>query len=282
MAMPSTKFILLNAAASIVAIGAVVGVVRSWVAPASLRPCNERYEVSMTFPLEREGAILSAMDIQARTGGSDAGLLENLQVTRLKKGPVPVAMSVELPKGSGSPTTSVAPRGGISFPWQPRSLKDKSAVCLSYQMLLPSDFDFNLGGALPGLIGQADQSADRFLVRLSWQQGGAVGVTNFMTLNGRKFKQQTDAEGSGIPRGRWFQVDQEVVLNAPDRENGTLRIWIDGALVVDKADFAYRARPDVAFAGVAADFYYTGEDAVTARSPADATVWLSPFEVRWQ
>jgi hypothetical protein len=62
-------------------------------------------------------------------------------------------------------------------------------------MLLPSDFDFNLGGALPSLMGQADQSADRFLVRLSWQQGGAVGVTNFMTLNGRKFKQQTDGEG---------------------------------------------------------------------------------------
>jgi hypothetical protein len=38
----------------------------------------------------------------------------------------------------------------------------------------------------------------------------------------------------------------------------------------------------VAFAGVAADLYYTGEDAVTARSPAHATVWLSPFEVRWQ
>jgi polysaccharide lyase-like protein len=117
-------------------------------------------------------------------------------------------------------------------------------------MLLPSDFDFNLGGALPGLMGLADQSADCFLVRPSWQQGGAVGVTNFMTLNGKKFRQQTDAEGYSIPRGRWFQIDQEVVLNAADRENGTLRIWIDCALAVDRADFAYRARPDVAFAGV--------------------------------
>jgi hypothetical protein len=108
---------------------------------------------------------------------------------------LPVAVSIELSKGSGAPSTSVVPKGGSSFPWQPRSLRDKSAVCLSHQMLLPSDFDFNLGGALPGLMGQADQSADRFLVRLSWQQGGAVGVTNFMTLNVRKFKQQTDGEG---------------------------------------------------------------------------------------
>jgi hypothetical protein len=147
-------------------------------------------------------------------------------------------------------------------------------------MLLPSDFDFNLGGASPGLMGLADQSADRFLVRPSWQQGGAVGVTNFMTLNGKKFRQQTDAEGYSIPRGRWFQIDQEVVSNAADRENGTLRIWIDGALAVDKADFAYRARPDVAFGDVSADLCYTGEDAVTARSPADATLWLSPADRR--
>jgi hypothetical protein len=149
-------------------------------------------------------------------------------------------------------------------------------------MLLPSDFDFNLGGALPGLMGQADQSADRFLVRLSWQQGGAaVGLLlEFPAVERHEIRHAN--EGYSIPRGRWFQVDQEVVLNASDRKNGTLRIWIDGALAIDKGDLAYRAKPDVAFAGVAADLYYTGEDAVTARSPADATVWLSPFEVRWQ
>ena len=32
---------------------------RRWGAPALLGPCSERYEVSITFPLERDGAILS-------------------------------------------------------------------------------------------------------------------------------------------------------------------------------------------------------------------------------
>src|SRR5258705_13151141 len=80
MAMPTTKVILFNAAASLVAIGAVVGVVRTWFAPTALRACSERYETSMVFPLERDGAMLTATDIQARTGGKDAGLLENLSV----------------------------------------------------------------------------------------------------------------------------------------------------------------------------------------------------------
>ena len=73
MAMPSTKVMLLNAAASLVAIGAIVGVVRTWMAPAALRPCSERYTTSMVFPLERDGGLLTATDIQARTGGQDAG-----------------------------------------------------------------------------------------------------------------------------------------------------------------------------------------------------------------
>ena len=283
MAMPSTKVILFNAAASVVAIGAIVGVVRTWLAPTALRTCSERYATTMIFPLERDGVVLTATDIQARTGGQDAGLLENLDVISLKRGPVPIAMNVRLPKGSAAPNSSVVPKGGISFPWQPRSLKDKSAVCLSYQMLLPSDFDFNLGGALPGLFGQpdvSDQSNDRFLVRLAWHQGGGASATNFVTLDGKKYKQLADADGFTIPRGRWVKIDQEVILNEPDQENGILRVWLDGALAIDKADIAYRVKPTLSLTGVEADMFYNGED-VAGRAPVDASVLLSPFEIRW-
>ena len=280
MTMPSTKVILFNAAASLVAIGAIVGVVRSWLAPTAMRPCSDRFATTMVFPLERDGVVLTATDIQARAGGRDSGLIENVEVIKLKRGPVPIAMSVELPKGSAAPTSSVVPKGGVSLPWQPRSLKDKSTVCLSYQILLPSDFDFNLGGALPGVLGQTDKSNDRFLVQLGWRQGGSIAATNFSTLDGKKWKQQTEAEGYTIPRGRWVKIDQEVVLNALDQENGILRVWMDGALAIDKDDLAYRVKPDITVNGVSADIYYNGED-VMGRAPADAKVMLSPLEIRW-
>ena len=280
MSMPSTKTILFNAAASLVAILAVVGVVRTWLVPSTMQPCSERHSTSMVFPLERDGVVLTATDIQARTGGRDAGLIENVDVIRLKRGPVPIAMSVELPKGSAAPTSSVVPKGGLSLPWQPRTLKDKSTVCLSYQILLPSDFDFNLGGVLPGVFGGVEQSNDRFLVQLGWRQGGAIGATNHVTLDGKKWKQQAEAEGYTIPRGRWVKIDQEVILNEPDLENRVLRVWLDGALAIDKADIAYRVKPDITLVGVAADVFYNGED-VSGRAPADAKVMLSPFEIRW-
>ena len=230
----------------------------------------------MVFPLERDGALLTATDIQARTGGRDAGLLENLEVARLKRGPVPVAMSVELPKGSAAPTSSVVPRGGISFPWLPRSLKDKSTVCLSYQVLLPADFDFNLGRCAPG----HPRAGRAIRTTASWcacpgARAARSAPPIFVTLDGKKFRQQAEAEGYTIPRGRWVQIDQEVILNAPDQENGILRVWIDGALAIDKADFAYRVKPDIALAGVAADVFYSGED-VTGRAPADAKVCCRP------
>jgi hypothetical protein len=280
MGMPSTKALLLNAAASLIAVGAVAGVVRTWIAPASLQPCSDRYATSMAFPLERNGALVTAADIQARSGGGDASLLQNLQVAALKAGAVSVAMGVSLPKGSGAPSSATAIKGGISFPWQPRSLKDKVAVCLSYKIMLPEDFEFNRGGALPGLSGQDEQSGDGFLVRPTWAQDGTIGMASFATLGGQKFKQQDDTLGSAIPRGRWVSVDQEVVLNAPDQENGVLRIWIDGALTLDRSDLAYRVKPEVAVSMVAADFFYEGDE-MSGRSPRDAKVWLSPFEVRW-
>jgi len=71
MAMPSTKFILLNATACLVAIGALVGVVRSW---ASLRSCSERYEVTMTFPLVRDGATIRRLSMLVSVAGSSRSL----------------------------------------------------------------------------------------------------------------------------------------------------------------------------------------------------------------
>jgi len=277
----SARLVLFNAAAILVSVAAIVGVVRSYLVTTSMEPCTERYATRMIFSLQRDGAILTATDIQARAGGQDGGLLENLEIVPLEKGPAPIAMSVSMPKGSAAPNSSMIPTGGISFPWQPRSLRDQPAVCLSYNMQLPADFDFNLGGMLPGLLGRTERSGDQFLVQSAWRQDGIVGATSAVTLEGKSWKQTVDSDGPAFPRGRWVRVDQEVVLNAPDRENGVLRIWVDGALAIDRSDFVYRTKSDVGIAGVAGDIFYGGQD-VGSRSPADTKVLLSPFEIRWK
>ena len=59
MSMPSNKTIVFNAAASLVAIAAVVGVVRTWLVPSAVKSCSDRYSTSMVFPLERNGVTFT-------------------------------------------------------------------------------------------------------------------------------------------------------------------------------------------------------------------------------
>jgi hypothetical protein len=276
MKVPSARLVLFNAAAVLVALAAVGAVIRSYLVSSSAAPCSGRYLTSMSFPLERNGVTLTATDIQAR-GGSDASLADRLEVVRLEGGAVPVAMRVALP-GGGSDSASAR---GIGFAWQPRSVRGQTAVCLSYQLQLPADFDFALGGVLPGVQGQADRTGDRFVVQPAWAHGGAITASSRMTTGGKTETQVADGDGSTIVRGRWVKVEQEVVLNAPGQGNGLLRVWLDGSLVAQRTDLAYRTTADVGIAGVAADVSYRG-DAVIVRSAAEARVLLSPFEIRWQ
>ena len=88
------------------------------------------------------------------------------------------------------------------------------------------------------------------------------------------------SEGFAFSRGRWSKIEQEVVLNTPKQANGKLVVWIDGTMVGEHSDLVLRADPSVAVTGVAADVFYRGDDAAAIVSK-DATVRLSPFELRW-
>jgi hypothetical protein len=269
MRVPSARFVLFNAAAVLVALAAIVAVVHSNLVSSSAAPCSGRYLTSMTFPLERNGVVLSATDIQARALGGDASLADSLEIVRLEGAPVPVAMRVDLPKG------------GMSFAWQPRSMRGQEAVCLGYQLQLPADFNFGPGGNLPGVGGQAEHGGDRFVVQPTWVQGGVLTATSRTTAADKPVSQVANGDGSAIPRGRWVRLEQEVVLNAPGQRNGLLRVWLDGRLVAERTDLAYRTAPDVGLAGVAAEVSYRAHAALP-RAATGARALLSPFEIRWK
>ena len=281
MKMPSARLVLFNAAAILIGLGAIVGVVRSFFVSDALAPCGQRYTTSMAFQLERDGALVTPTDIQARAHGRAGARVENLEILRIKGAPAPLAMSIALPKGSSAPGTQAEERGGVTFPWQPRAIRNQAAACLSYNMLVPADFNFSFGGALPGFLGQGEASSDSFLVQAAWRRGGDLGANTQATLQGKPTREDTETTGATIPRGRWLKVEQEVVLNAPGQRNGVLRIWVDGVLAIDVANAVYRADADVGLAGVAADVFYSGDER-TSRSPADAKILLTPFELRWK
>jgi hypothetical protein len=277
------KVIVFNAAAVLISAVAVAGVVRSLIFSPAAAPCSDRYGNSTEFPLERAGTTLTTADLQSRLGGADAGVLDNLIIGSIKDAPAPLAMTVSLPKGSATPLGSAALKGGISFPWQPRSVAGRTSACLSYSVFLPADFLFNRGGMLPGISG-ADASGktqDGFSARLAWRQGDVGGVTVRSTTGEEVRSISAETDGFAFPRGRWTKVEQEVVLNTPKQADGILRVWIDGQLAVDRASIAYRASPGVTVSGVAANVFY-GNDDGAGSAPKDTKIALTPFVIRWQ
>jgi hypothetical protein len=281
----ATKVIIFNAAAVLITFGALVAVLRSHVFAPTATPCSERYTSSTTFSLERAGATLTAADLQSSLGGNDAGVLENLEIGPLKDAPVPRGLNVNLPQGSGSPLSETQPKGGISFPWQPRVARGKTAACLSYSILLPANFEFHRGGVLPGIRGAdlAGQSIDGFVARLAWRPDRSGGAT-LRVVTGEKTEHfLAERETFSFARGRWVKLELEAVLNTPNQADGILRAWVDGSLAIDRTDMTYRSKPGVAVSGVSADVFYGAEDAsISASAPKDTKLSLTPFDLRWQ
>lgn len=280
MRLPAAKFIAFNAAAALVGVAAVAAAVHSSLVSPTAAPCTERYHSMTGFPLERAGVMLTAADLQASLGGRDVGVIDNLAIGPVKDASAPLAMTVSL---RNSPVSADS-RSGATFPWEPRVMQGKASVCLSYDVLFASDFDFQRGGVLPGIAGTAaTEQGDKFLVRFAWRPKGLGGITVRVTENGTTRAIPVEREGFALPPGKWVKLEQETVLNTPGKSDGVLRVWADGTLVLDRTDMTYRAKSDVTISGVSADVFYTsGPDNAPTAAPKDTKVHLTPFQVRWQ
>jgi hypothetical protein len=279
------KVILFNAAAVLITVAALVGVLRSYVFAPTAAPCSERYLNTAEFSLKRAGVVLTAADLQASLGGNDAGVIDNLEIGPAKDAPVPVVLSVKLPQGSGSPMSDVAAKGGVSFPWQPRAARGKSAVCLSYSVLLPANFEFHRGGVLPGIRGAdlSGQSQDGFVARPAWRPDQKGGASLRASVGDKTERTLAEREAFAFPRDRWVKLELETVLNTPKQADGILRTWVDGKLAIERTDMVYRQKPGIAVSGVSADVFYGAEDSsASAAAPKDTKVSLTPFDLRWQ
>jgi hypothetical protein len=282
MAAPGRKFIVFNAAAALIGMAALIAAVHSILVSPTAAPCSERYHNMTAFALDRAGVTLTVTDLQASLGGMDVGVVENVTIGSRSGAPTPLIMAVILQKASRQSETR--PRGGgTTFPWQPHVLQRKASACLSYHVLLPADFDFQRGGALPGISGAgAGAEGDNFVARLAWRPKG-LGATLRVTENGVSRAQPAEREAFQFPRGRWVKLEQEIALNTPKKSDGILRLWVDGTLAIERTDMSYRAKPDVTISGVSVDvFYGSGPDDRQAGAANDTKIWLTPFEVRWQ
>lgn len=249
--------------------------------------CRVRYGNGLQFSLQSpNGKKLSNIELQARVPTREWGLLKNARVVESQDGK---AQYLQVALGSGARGQPSAGQDdaddsganqsdGVGFVWVPPSLEGARAACLSFRLFLPKDFSFDIPGKLPGLyatraLADLDDEAMQsgFVSRLGWQKGGAVGVA----LRTADSPDTWLTRKEGWPVGRWVDISQEVVLNAPGKSDGLMRVWIDGALRLEKTGLNLGVN-EGSLSGVVADFGYK------QKSSAASRLTISPFIIQTQ
>ncbi len=142
-------------------------------------------------------------------------------------------------------------------------------ACIRYRLRFDSDFDWSLGGKLPGLsgvapgvspalpAGGADVGSKGWSGRMMWRTKDSLPsayarlADPSMPVSYMYGPAQVDQYGDVLPwgrsfsAGRWHSVKQCYVMNSVGRSDGVLRSWLDGTLVLNDTSYVYRTRTDV-------------------------------------
>jgi hypothetical protein len=251
--------------------------------------CSERFGVSSQFSLQRAaGEPASAAELQARLGGRDWGVAENASVVKTPDGPGALALKINMSKPATANGLS-----GLGFTWLQADAKPARAACLTYQVMLPNDFDYSDGGVLPGIFGGVTAAVPRdgreqvntsFGTHLLWGKDGRLSLRMATAgeTAGWASKPLGPVQQPVLEAGRWVPIEQEIVLNTDGQSNGQLRVWVDGQLRLEVNKVAWRTDESEKFQGVDVRAHFSRGSLDPSPAPAPTNIRLSPLETRWQ
>lgn len=147
------------------------------------------------------------------------------------------------------------PEGGVGpgeggAQWKAALGADYDELYLAYRLRFAPDFDFVLGGKLPGLVGGTAptgcvQDTSGFSARSMWRTGGhGVQYMYFpekVNDCGDDFDYALNGEPALFQPGVWHTLEHHLIMNTPGQHDGRLQAWLDGQLVLDVPDFLFRA-----------------------------------------
>jgi hypothetical protein len=147
------------------------------------------------------------------------------------------------------------PRGGVSSnpsgaQWKLNFGARYDELYCAYDVRFAPDFDFVLGGKLPGLAGGAANTGgnkptgrDGWSARMMWRERGEavqyVYHVDQPTEFGQDFRWNLAGQRVFAP-GAWHRVMHRVVMNRPGQRDGVVQGWFDGQLALDRRDIRFR------------------------------------------
>lgn len=137
---------------------------------------------------------------------------------------------------------------------------------LQYYVLLQPGFNFVKGGKLPGLFGGTVTSGQHipdgtngFSTRYMWRRGGAGEVYAYLPTS----QDHGTSLGRGswsFTAGQWTAIEQQIHLNTPGHNDGSLTVWINGQQVFSQGHLIYRTTNQLAIDGLFFSTFFGGGD----------------------
>ncbi len=176
---------------------------------------------------------------------------------------------------------------GLDLRWRFRSrgAEPDEAYFRYYLLLAPDWLRASEGGKLPGLAGTyglAGWGGRPWDGYKGWSLRGAYLTTpkpshpahGRIPIGTYAYHSRSDRYGewlgwplggkaSLIEPGRWAAIEQHVKLNTPGREDGRLRVWVDGRLAQDLGGLRLRDAPDIHIQELWLDVFHGGTSAPT-------------------
>ncbi|KAJ8663865.1 hypothetical protein O0I10_000140 [Lichtheimia ornata] len=198
-------------------------------------------------------------------------------------------MSVLYAAGSYSPSGKHAKDGslgGAEFNAAPFGGASYDSALLSYDLAFAENFNWVLGGKLPGIYGGADDEgcsggnqadgSNCFSMRLMWREGGGGEAYAYLPDNSICGKSNTvcnDEYGISFSRGvirfktnEWTKLEIYVKINNATESNGILQVWQDGSLVINQQTLKYRTTNAIAATSIMFSTFFGGGDTKYATS----------------
>lgn len=216
--------------------------------------------------------------------------------------------SVQAHYPKGSYTYTHKPQGGFSFYAKGPdnfNLENAKEATLSYSVYFEEDFDFNLGGKLPGFYGGNDDTVatscsggrrdDRcFSTRFMFRQNGKGELYTYLppdfsankaVCNVAPESDCNDVYGASVGRGSFYfkagtrtTIGQRVKLNDVGKENGELELFVEGKSIFTVKGLVYRNSDSGKIRGIQMQTFFGGSDPKYA-SPKDQNTYFSDFSV---
>ena len=166
------------------------------------------------------------------------------------------------------------------------------AVEVQFDVMFKKGFGFARGGKLPGLFGGKGNTGgdkptgkDGFSARMMWREDGrAVQYLYYPDQPDRYGHQipwtdQTTGKQIKFKPGQWHTVVHQLAINTPKENDGALRAFFDGKVVLDIDNLRFRDTDNFAIDGFLFSTFFGGGDA-SWQTTAEEILFFDNFQIR--